>query len=355
MSRPVALGLLLVGLLVGAGSTLIAELPAAEVAQALAPSVRRALAPPQPKASPGTRPQRDTRAPLRVLFLGNSYTGQSRLRETIGGFAAAAGLRPLEAVIDAPPGAGLQEHLSMGRYRQHLAGPRFDYVVLQEQSQRPSFRRKQRQLLTVAPARVLNEAIVRSGARTVLFSTWARREGDLHNVAGDSYAAMQQRVDQGYRELADELGAMVAPVGAVWKTVHEVSPGITLWEPDGSHPAPAGGYLAGCVLFRVLYDHPVTGNAFHGLLDPSDARRIQGTVDARLPPRQQPRLAAAQGSAPSAAPLAGILMATEAGCAAGYARFGDVCYHEELDSSPMARERAIAAYRAGAVPPQVGR
>ena len=54
--------------------------------------------------------------------------------------AAAAGVeRPLHAVMEAPGGAGFVEHLANGRVQEHLSRSQWDYVVLQDQQQRPSF------------------------------------------------------------------------------------------------------------------------------------------------------------------------------------------------------------------------
>ena len=77
---------------------------------------------------------------LRVLFVGNSHTYFNDMPKMVVELAAAAGVeRPLHAVMEAPGGAGFVEHLANGRVQEHLSRSQWDYVVLQDQQQRPSF------------------------------------------------------------------------------------------------------------------------------------------------------------------------------------------------------------------------
>ena len=79
--------------------------------------------------------------------------------------------------------------------------------------------------------------------RSVLYSTWSRR---------GTPSTHQAALDAAYASLGRELGAVVAPVGAVWQRVHAAQPTLELYDPDGSHPSPAGSYLAGTVLWSAL-------------------------------------------------------------------------------------------------------
>src|SRR4051794_9059453 len=80
------------------------------------------------------------RKPLRVLFVGNSYTFVNDVPALVRQLAAAAHepLR-LEAVVDCPAGATLASHWESGRAAALLQESHFDWIVLQEQSELPSF------------------------------------------------------------------------------------------------------------------------------------------------------------------------------------------------------------------------
>lgn len=232
-----------------------------------------------PKAPASTAP------PLRVLFVGNSHTYYNDMPGTIGKLAEAARERPLQAALVTAGGASLQTHLAGTEVKQRLR-ERWDMVVLQEQQQRPSFvNLTQVEDEFFGPARTLDVLIKTAGAKTVLYMTAARRDGDRDNVLSDTFEAMQGRVSERYLSLGRELGALVAPVGLAYRDVHERHPSIPLWVQDGSHPTPQGSYLAACVFFRLLYDRSPEGNTYLGNLQSAEATVLQrAAAQAQTPP-----------------------------------------------------------------------
>src|ERR671932_30368 len=104
-------------------------------------------------------------------------------------------------------------------------------------------------------ARDLERRATSSGARTVLFLTWGYRHGDRRRIDDDSYAAMQARLTAGYRAVARETGAAVAPVGTAWAEALRRRPRLGLWDGDGKHPSKLGSYLAACVFYGLLTHH----------------------------------------------------------------------------------------------------
>jgi hypothetical protein len=92
------------------------------------------------------------------------------------------------------------------------------------------------------------ELIKENDARPYVYMTWAR--------VWDPY--MQAPIKKMYRELGNETGATVAPVGLAWERARQLRPDLILFDPDGSHPSPTGTYLSACVFFGVLTgDSPV--------------------------------------------------------------------------------------------------
>ena len=184
-----------------------------------------------------------TADPLRVLFIGNSYIYVNDLPSVLAELVQASHeLRPIETKTVAAPAATLQTHWDKGEALNAIRQTRWDFVVLQEQSVLP----------TVDPermaryARLFDAEIKKSGARTILFLTWAR-EGKRE---------MQQALDTAYTSLARELGALLAPVGPAWQRVLTESPRLRLHQQDGSHPTSLGTYVAACVFYAVIYGKP---------------------------------------------------------------------------------------------------
>lgn len=231
-----------------------------------------------PLAAAATLPPPAAGPVLRVLFVGNSHTFMNGMPSMIAQLAAAAADVPeLQAAQETAGGATLQEHLDGTRVRARLANERWSYVVLQEQQQRPSWRQPYLEREFFAPARTLDVLIRAASARTVLYMTPARLDGDQ---PGDTYERMQERTRASHVQLATELSALVAPAGAAWAAVHRAHPDLPLWAADRYHPSALGSYLTACVLFGTLFDHPVFGNPYTGGLSFADAALLQRAADA---------------------------------------------------------------------------
>jgi hypothetical protein len=196
---------------------------------------------------------------LRVLFLGNSYTYFNNLPRMVEEFAAAAGGRKIETRMIAPGGASLADHLENKRTLEAIRTGRWDYVVLQEQSQLGAVYlvngepRVANAEAFFAAARALDAEIRKAGAATVVYHTWPRRD------APDSDRAM---LDYAYTHLTRELKALRAPAGPAWQRARAELRGASLYAEDGSHPSTAGSYMAAAVIYATLTGtNPVGGPA----------------------------------------------------------------------------------------------
>lgn len=216
---------------------------------------------------------RSDRPGKRVLFVGNSFTFHNSLPRMVRQLAAAdPGEKAVFAVQYAAPNWNLERAAEDGGLDRLLLEVDWDVIVLQEHSHGLAFSPEYRRDDTDPYARAI---IARSGARPLLFMTWGYRGGDDDNVPGDTYVAMQQRVAYNYRDLGQELGARVAPVGIAWAVALERRPGLDLWRRDGQHPNERGTYLGACVFYAVLSGRDPTGNSFTGGLDADNARFFQ--------------------------------------------------------------------------------
>lgn len=175
----------------------------------------------------------------RILFIGNSFTHRNDLPGTITRLAAAA--RPPRQIVAErviANGMSLKTHWTREVAPEAIRKSAWDYVVLQEQSTLPL---KNRQKMHEY-VRLFDGLIRDSGAKTVLYMTWARAaEMDRQDELTDAYASIGR-----------ELGAIVAPVGVAWQEVLRGKPPIVLHDRDGSHPNAVGSYLAACVFYGVI-------------------------------------------------------------------------------------------------------
>ena len=208
---------------------------------------------------------------VRVLFLGNSYTYVNDLPAVFRDLARAGG-RNVETGMVANGGETLAQHAASPDSLGAIRGSRWQFVVLQEQSEIPALAAAWQ--TEMFPATETLVASIRSaGATPILLETWAHRDGLPDQGLDD--AAMQAAITQGYRSLGAALGVAVAPAGEAWQTVLRANPTIVLWQADGSHPSPAGTYLAACVLYARIFDASPVGIADTGGLSPDVAQALQ--------------------------------------------------------------------------------
>jgi len=207
--------------------------------------------------------------PLRVLFIGNSYTYCNDLPGMVAGLAEAAGARKIEVHSSVSGGCTLERHFTQENAVEKIRGQKWDAVVLQEQSTRPVLEPKTMHEF----ARKLHAEIQEQGAETVFFLTWARQHKP----------EMQDALNDAYFGIAGQLGATVAPVGVAWKNALAADAGLVLHAKDQSHPNPAGSYLAACVFYATLLEKSPVGlpaeikrnGKVLSKLDPGLAARLQ--------------------------------------------------------------------------------
>jgi hypothetical protein len=214
----------------------------------------------------------------RVLFLGNSYTYVNDLPSTFAQLAQSGGM-PVQVDMVANGGETLAQHAASGDDATKIASQNWTYVVLQEQSDTPAYDSAGSYMYS--PAKTLVDMARGVGASTMLFMTWAHRDGEPSAGLG-SYESAQGGVDATYLALAGSLSVPVAPVGYTWLHVHMDHPEISLWQDDGSHPTAAGTYLAACVFYAAIFRRSPEGLGYHGGASGSEAQILQQEAARRV-------------------------------------------------------------------------
>ncbi|MBQ6237015.1 MAG: T9SS type A sorting domain-containing protein [Bacteroidales bacterium] len=219
---------------------------------------------------------------IRALFVGNSYTEVNNLPQMVADIAASMG-NELHYQSNTPGGCTFQQHCnnqSMTLIRQ--GG--WDIVVLQEQSQYPSFPQQQVENEVFPYAQQLVNAVYDAGYCTepMFYMTWGRKNGDQHNaqyfpVLG-TYEGMDSMLCLRYTYMAETYDAALCPVGRVWNHLRH-STDIELYQADESHPSLAGTYAAACAFYTMFFgDDPDSITYLPSGLNNDDARLIRNAA-----------------------------------------------------------------------------
>lgn len=210
-----------------------------------------------------------TGEPVSVLFVGNSYTTSNDLPGVFAAMGSSGGY-DVETQTVAGGGAWLRDHVASRDVAVALTGGEWDYVVFQEQSIVPASATERVQAMYPA-IRQLVDTAADWETETVLFLTWARRDG-FSDVGYNSYEPMQRAITKAYEEIAAEVGARVAPVGEAWA----VTPAsFDLYQADGSHPSTSGTYLAAAVIYASVFGEDPRGLDYDGSVDVDTARSFR--------------------------------------------------------------------------------
>ena len=185
---------------------------------------------------------------MKVLMLGNSFTHVHNVDQLMAGLTGwqvkriTRGGAFLYQMIDP------EDELS-AKVQEAFAREKWDYVVLQEQSNTPELRAH----LFHPSVEKLCALIRENGAKPVLYATWAYREGSEKLAStGLSYEEMDRGLCESYHKAGNDNSALVADVGKAYTAMrHLIDP---YDKEDDYHPSEVGALLAAHVIAKVIED-----------------------------------------------------------------------------------------------------
>ncbi len=217
----------------------------------------------------------------RVLFIGNSYTYVNNLPDLINSIYTSFG-DSYEYDQSTPGGCTFKQHLTVSADKIKQGG--WDYVVLQEQSQLPSFPDNQFYQDCYPYAMQLCELIreYNPDSKPVFYMTWGRRDGDSQNCQNFeplcTYEGMDSMLNLRYTLMAHDNSTLLSPVGKVWHYIMDNYPQLELYQSDGSHPSYLGSYIAACCFYTIFEGINPQQIMWNGELDSEIADIVKNSV-----------------------------------------------------------------------------
>lgn len=173
---------------------------------------------------------------LRILFIGNSHTYFNDMPKLVAERFREEG-DCCEVTMIAHGGWYLKQHVKEPDVRFNILYGHYDYVVLQEYSH--PFGPEEDYFEAV---RALNQWIQEAGSRAVIYMTWAKKDEERE----------QGRLTQASRKIAEEIGALLAPVGENWWAYKKSHPEIELYAKDGEHASEKGSDFAAKYIWNAI-------------------------------------------------------------------------------------------------------
>ena len=215
--------------------------------------------------------------PMRVLFVGNSYTHYNNMPKLFEQMADSKGVK-LEVLMDAKSSHTFQMHSKRTELFKNIRSTKWDYVVLQGFSRELAQDRAVIDKDSIPYIKQLLDSIYANNSCTnvLLYQTWGYDTGFKDDSLGIdwTYQTMSDRIHEGYLYVSEQLNLSIVPVGKVWETVKENHPQIELYQEDKQHPSLAGSYLAASCFYSALFKTE-PNLSFTAKLDPKQAAIIQ--------------------------------------------------------------------------------
>lgn len=173
---------------------------------------------------------------LGILFIGNSHTYCNDMPLMVRQLANGERYHCRITML-AHPNWFLSRHAAEPEARFNILHGKYDYVVLQEHAHPFG---PEEAFLDAAIA--LNGMIREAGSTPVICECWSRKDEP----------GLQEHMNQTHRHVAEEIGALIAPVGENWwKRINSgMSP--EMYDEDGAHASRAGSEFAAKYIWETI-------------------------------------------------------------------------------------------------------
>ncbi len=215
--------------------------------------------------------------PMRVLFVGNSYTHYNNMPKLFKDIASSKNIN-VDVHMSAKSSHTFKMHSERPDLYQDIQREKWDYVILQGFSRELSTDIATIDSMVVPYVKRISDSIYQQNpcATILLYETWGYEKGFPEDSVNTSYQIMSDHIHQGYLYLSKLFDFPIVPVGKVWETVKENNVSIPLYQEDLQHPSKYGSYLAACSFYAAIFkQNPNT--TFTDGLSPEKAKYIQNT------------------------------------------------------------------------------
>lgn len=184
-----------------------------------------------------------------------------------------------------PGGRRISQHATDAEVFSKIRSRDWDYVVIQCQSQEPSFPDGQVAADVLPFAKILCDSIRANNTCTIpmFYMTWGRKNGDSRNCDFFpplcTYEGMDSVLRSNYLKMGKLNDAEVAGVGAVWNELRSTTPSLELYNADQSHPSYAGSIAAAYTFYTSVFRKKATDASFNGSISVQLVDSIRAVVD----------------------------------------------------------------------------
>ena len=203
----------------------------------------------------------------RVLYLGNSLTYVNNVPDLVAQIALSHG----DTIIwdsNTPGGHTLLQHSTNPVSLTKINDRKWDFVIIQAQSQETAFPDGQLDTDIYPPAKFLTDSIHRNNActRVLFYMPAGWKYGDNMNCPGFpdicTYDGQFARIRQTHLNIADSMDAGIIPSGISYRRSRAMDSTIDLWYTDNVHPSIFGSYLTALNMYAAITKQSTLGTSY---------------------------------------------------------------------------------------------
>lgn len=212
--------------------------------------------------------------PLKILFVGNSFTHMNRMPVIFDKIAKKAGKKVL-VEYNTKAGGNFELHSNRNDLYKSISKRKWDYVILQGYSQELMFDSTEINANTLPfVERIIDSIYVNNSCTNILlYNTWGYDEGLDGDDSYGTFDKMNDSIAQGYQYLSNKLNLPVVPVGQVWRSIRNTT-SINLYAKDRIHPNRTGSFLVATTFFNAMFGEG-TNNIYTSTVNEQDAKIIR--------------------------------------------------------------------------------
>lgn len=202
--------------------------------------------------------------PLKILFIGNSYTLNNAMPSIFEKVAKSTG-KNVEVTMNAKGGHTFEMHCQRPEMFETIKSKKWDYVILQGFSLELSYPVEKIDTATIPYFNKILDSIYTNNPCTnvMLYMTWGYENGHTKEDSTDTFLKMADRVEFGYTYLSELFNIPIVPVGYSWKGIRAQHTDVKLYDADQMHPSIFGSYLAACTFYSAIFKGKVKGTSVY--------------------------------------------------------------------------------------------
>ncbi|MBL1280553.1 MAG: hypothetical protein COA33_009785 [Fluviicola sp.] len=216
--------------------------------------------------------------PIKVLFIGNSYTHMNDMPKTVEKIARSKN-RNVFVKQSAVSSSTFKLHSERAGLFDDINSEQWDFVILQGFSRELGQEFSTIDSVSVPYITKIVNAIYANNAcsQVMLYMTWGYENGYEFDDRLNTYPKMAAKVESGYTYISDMFSIPIVPVGNIYREILLSDQKIQLYRDDSQHPTKISSFLIASTFYTSIFNDSLT-NSFTGGFEVEELDKVRELI-----------------------------------------------------------------------------